>query len=217
MNVKNIICIFSFVLLLCSVWCHFSLCLQAVRVTTGDLIAVIGASARMGLSVTPSQVPVSALMGTRDGDVRSPVSTVTTARFANYPASVSMVPPATMRQESASVHRDTQGLCEYQQHMYSFATFPLVSMKYMLLDRCLPLVLCLRHLTLDLCGDSCGERCPSGSHGPQCEQSCPCQNGGTCHHITGDCSCLIGWTVGHINKGEKAMRKKGLREGKGSI
>lgn len=81
-----------------------------VRVTTGDLIAVIGASAKMGLSVTPSQVPVSALMGTRDGVVRSPVSMVTMARHANYPASVSMVPPATTKQESASVHRGTLGL-----------------------------------------------------------------------------------------------------------
>lgn len=70
--------------------------------------------------------------------------------------------------------------------------------------------MCLRHLTLDLCGDSCGERCPSGSHGPHCEQRCPCQNGGTCHHITGDCSCPAGWTVGHTSKGGKAVRKKGL-------
>lgn len=110
-----------------------SLCLQAVRVTTGDLIAVIDVSAKMGQSVTPSQVPVSALMGTRDGVVRSPVSTVTMARHASYPASVSMVPPATTRQESASVHRGTQGLCEYQHHIYSFATFFLVSKKYSLL------------------------------------------------------------------------------------
>lgn len=42
---------------------------------------------------------------------------------------------------------------------------------------------------------SCGVRCPSGSHGTQCEQRCPCQNGGTCHHITGECACPAGWTV----------------------
>ena len=80
--------------------------------TSGDLIAVIGVSARMGPSATPSQVPVSALTGTRDGVVRRPVSAVTMARHANYPASVSMVPPATPRLESASVPRGTQGLCE---------------------------------------------------------------------------------------------------------
>lgn len=95
--------------------CHFSVCLQAVRATTGDPIAVIGVSARTGLSVTPSQVRVSAPTGTRDGDVRSPVSVVIMARRANYPASVSMVPPATTRPESASVHRATPELCEYRQ------------------------------------------------------------------------------------------------------
>lgn len=104
-------------------WCHLSLCLQAARVTSGDLTAAIGASAKMGLSVTPSQVPVSALMGTRDGVVRSPVSMVIMARRASYHANVSMVPPATTRQESASVHRATQGLCEYHYHIYSFGTF----------------------------------------------------------------------------------------------
>ena len=97
--------------------------------TTGDLIAVIGVSARTGRSVTPSQVRASVLTGTRDGVVRSSVSTVTTARRASYPASVSMVPPATTRQESASVHRATRGLCEYQRHIYFFATFSLGSMK----------------------------------------------------------------------------------------
>ena len=97
--------------------------------TSGDLIAATVASAKTGLSVTPSQVPVSALMGSRDGDVRSPVSTVTTARLANFPASVSMVPPATTRLESASVHRGTRELCEYQQHIYPFATPSFVSVK----------------------------------------------------------------------------------------
>lgn len=69
-----------------------------------------------------------------------------------------------------------------------FATFLLSETKYWCT---------LRDLMPDMCGGSCGERCPSGSHGPQCEQRCPCQNGGTCHHITGDCSCPAGWTVGH--------------------
>lgn len=42
---------------------------------------------------------------------------------------------------------------------------------------------------------SCEERCPPGSHGAQCELRCPCQNGGICHHITGECSCPAGWMV----------------------
>lgn len=63
-----------------------------------------------------------------------------------------------------------------------------------------------------VCCDSCGERCPSGSHGPHCEQSCPCQNGGTCHHITGDCSCPAGWTVGRTG-----WKGRGLRVYKGWV
>lgn len=51
--------------------------------TSGAPIAVIGASAKMGLSVTPSQGPVCALMGTRDGVVRSPVNMVTMAKHAS--------------------------------------------------------------------------------------------------------------------------------------
>lgn len=43
---------------------------------------------------------------------------------------------------------------------------------------------------------SCEELCPPGSHGAHCELRCPCQNGGTCHHITGECACPPGWTVG---------------------
>lgn len=70
-----------FVLLLCLML--LCLCLQDVKVTSGDLIVVIGASAKMGPSVTPSQVPACALTGTRDGVVRSPVNMVTMARYAN--------------------------------------------------------------------------------------------------------------------------------------
>lgn len=91
----------------------FFLSLQAVRATTGDLTAVIGVSARMGRSVTPSQVPVSALMDTRDGVVRNPVNMATMAKHVSCPASVSMVAPVTTWQESAFVHQGTQGLCEY--------------------------------------------------------------------------------------------------------
>lgn len=174
-------------------WCLYFLCLQAARATTGDLTAATGVNAKTGRSVTPSREPACALTGTRDGVVRSPVSTVTMARHVSCPASVSMVEPASTWQESASVHRGTQELCEYQHLIHSSVLPSPASMKNAF-DSCLA------------CGDSCGERCPSGSHGFHCEQSCPCQNGGTCHHITGDCSCPAGWTVGHTIGGGKEGR-----------
>lgn len=168
----------------------FFLCLQAARATSGDLTAATGVSAKTGQSVTPSQGPASALMGTRGGAARSPASTVTMAKRVSCPASVSMVEPASTWQESASVHRGTQGLCEYQ-HLFPF----LCSFLNGLYKECLLLATVSWLVRVD----SCGERCPSGSHGFHCEQSCPCQNGGTCHHITGDCSCPAGWTVGHTS------------------
>lgn len=42
---------------------------------------------------------------------------------------------------------------------------------------------------------SCEDLCPPGMHGQQCEERCPCQNGGVCHHVTGKCSCPAGWMV----------------------
>ncbi|KAF7250309.1 Multiple epidermal growth factor-like domains protein 10 [Varanus komodoensis] len=39
----------------------------------------------------------------------------------------------------------------------------------------------------------CEDLCPPGKHGPQCEERCPCQNGGVCHHVTGECACPPGW------------------------
>lgn len=71
--------------------------------------------------------------------------------------------------------------------------------------------ICLSGVLLYSCGGSCGERCPSGSHGPQCEQRCPCQNGGMCHHITGECSCPAGWMVGHTGEQRGGGRGGGER------
>ncbi len=34
--------------------------------------------------------------------------------------------------------------------------------------------------------------CPRNTFGENCEESCPCQNGGTCDHITGVCTCPPG-------------------------
>lgn len=52
-----------------------------------------------------------------------------------------------------------------------------------------------RMWTCFLCPHSCEDLCPPGKHGPQCEERCPCQNGGVCHHVTGECSCPAGWMV----------------------
>lgn len=80
--------------------------------TTGDLTAVTAASAITEPSVTPSLGPVSALMVTRDGVVKTPVSKVIMGKRASCSASASTVPPASMRRESASVHRGTREHCE---------------------------------------------------------------------------------------------------------
>lgn len=86
--------------------------LQVARVTSGDLIAAIAVSVKMGQSAIPSQGHVFAPMATKGGAVRSSVSRVTTVRLANCHASVSMEPAATTKLESASAHRATRALCE---------------------------------------------------------------------------------------------------------
>ena len=35
--------------------------------------------------------------------------------------------------------------------------------------------------------------CPRGSWGPDCGHTCPCQNGGWCDPVTGDCTCAPGF------------------------
>lgn len=39
----------------------------------------------------------------------------------------------------------------------------------------------------------CQDDCPVGSFGPQCNQTCECQNGAKCHHINGACLCETGF------------------------
>ena len=34
--------------------------------------------------------------------------------------------------------------------------------------------------------------CPKGKYGENCEKDCPCQNGGTCEFLNGECSCIPG-------------------------
>ena len=41
----------------------------------------------------------------------------------------------------------------------------------------------------------CDEPCSPGTHGVSCNSSCHCQNGGTCHPVSGSCYCPRGWEV----------------------
>jgi hypothetical protein len=50
----------------------------------------------------------------------------------------------------------------------------------------------------DLVFFRCDEPCPPGTHGTECKSSCQCQNGGSCHPVTGKCYCPKGWTVSGI-------------------
>ena len=40
-----------------------------------------------------------------------------------------------------------------------------------------------------------------GYYGDKCQQKCDCANGGTCHHVTGQCLCKLGWTGARCNEG----------------
>lgn len=86
--------------------------LQAVRVTSGDPTAVTDVSAVTEPNATRSLAPASALMATRAGAARSPAILAFMAKTAYWSVSASTAPPATIRQESASVHLDTPGPCE---------------------------------------------------------------------------------------------------------
>ncbi|MEQ2217396.1 hypothetical protein XENOCAPTIV_008386, partial [Xenoophorus captivus] len=39
----------------------------------------------------------------------------------------------------------------------------------------------------------CVSACPQGFYGLNCQEKCFCQNGGSCDHISGVCSCFAGW------------------------
>ncbi|XP_030829162.1 multiple epidermal growth factor-like domains protein 11 [Strongylocentrotus purpuratus] len=48
-------------------------------------------------------------------------------------------------------------------------------------------------------GDICSP-CPTGRYGRNCSLSCQCLNDGTCDHLTGECSCTVGWTGNHCEE-----------------
>lgn len=43
--------------------------------------------------------------------------------------------------------------------------------------------------------------CPPGWFGAGCGQRCNCSNGGVCDSATGNCTCGLGWTGPHCEKG----------------
>lgn len=44
--------------------------------------------------------------------------------------------------------------------------------------------------------------CPAGSFGPRCRQRCQCDNRASCDHVSGACTCKVGWTGTYCEKGE---------------
>lgn len=42
-------------------------------------------------------------------------------------------------------------------------------------------------------GLHCQEKCPTGSHGPECSRTCKCENESKCHHVDGICDCSSGF------------------------
>lgn len=88
------------------------LSVQAVRLTSGVPTAPTAVSAATGQNATQSPEPASALMVTRAGAARRPVTPASLAKTACWSASASTAPPVSTRQESASVRLDTLGPCE---------------------------------------------------------------------------------------------------------
>ena len=47
---------------------------------------------------------------------------------------------------------------------------------------------------------SCHRKCDHTTTGQlECEQTCPCQNGGSCDAVTGACTCAAGYMVGTVS------------------
>ena len=42
-------------------------------------------------------------------------------------------------------------------------------------------------------GQQCNIKCPYRTYGQGCKERCNCQNGGSCDHISGACTCTPGW------------------------
>lgn len=51
-------------------------------------------------------------------------------------------------------------------------------------------------------GKACSETCLPGYYGKECDDECTCQNGASCHHVTGKCTCQPGWKGKRCDKRE---------------
>lgn len=49
--------------------------------------------------------------------------------------------------------------------------------------------------------------CPPGWFGANCVQRCDCSNGGVCDPATGNCTCSLGWTGEHCDRGATLKSK----------
>lgn len=49
--------------------------------------------------------------------------------------------------------------------------------------------------------------CPWGFYGLDCQEKCLCLNGGSCNHISGECSCPAGWIGPFCNLSELQLHQ----------
>lgn len=47
--------------------------------------------------------------------------------------------------------------------------------------------------------------CPPGWFGEDCVQRCNCSNGGVCDSASGNCTCGLGWTGEHCDRGDNTF------------
>lgn len=68
----------------------------------------------------------------------------------------------------------------------------------------MPAVTVLRLSAYDWSGCVRVAGCPLGFYGKDCSQSCQCQNGADCDHISGQCTCRRGFMGRHCEQSEWA-------------
>lgn len=54
--------------------------------------------------------------------------------------------------------------------------------------------------------------CPAGMFGPGCRHRCQCENGALCDHVSGACTCQVGWTGTVCEKCERSSLTPEINE-----